>query len=100
MTPRRLSTLIAPLACATMTANCAASHPPPVLPPRLTLPSAAMIPCRLETLPADPTLADLETAYLARGAALLACDGARRLAVETLTAERALQDQWRESTTR
>lgn len=32
---------------------------------------------------------------MARGADLVACDAARRLAVETLTAERALQERWR-----
>jgi hypothetical protein len=32
---------------------------------------------------------------MARGAALVTCDAARRLAVETLQAERALQDRWR-----
>ncbi len=37
-------------------------------------------------------MADLETGYAARGAQIVACDGARRLAVETLLAERALQD--------
>jgi hypothetical protein len=42
-----------------------------------------------------PTTADLETGYMARGEALLACDAARRLAVETFEAERALQDRWR-----
>jgi hypothetical protein len=49
-------------------------------------------------LPAEPTLGDLEAAYAARGAQVVACDGARRLAVETLLAERALQDRqkWRD----
>jgi hypothetical protein len=32
---------------------------------------------------------------MARGAGLLACDAARRLAVETLEAERLLLDRWR-----
>jgi len=45
-------------------------------------------------LPEAPGLADLEAAYLTRGAQIVACDGARRLAVETLTAERAMQDRW------
>ena len=31
-------------------------------------------------------------AYLLRGVQIVACDGARRLAVETLLAERAMQD--------
>jgi hypothetical protein len=43
-------------------------------------------------LPAEPTAADLDAAYVQRGAQILACDGARRLAVETLLAERAMQD--------
>ena len=41
--------------------------------------------------------ADLEVSYVARGAALAACETARELAVETLLAERALQDRWREA---
>jgi hypothetical protein len=87
--------LIAPFVCATMIAGCASSRPSSAIPPRLTLPPAATTPCRLESLPADPTLADLDRVYLARGAALLACDGARQLAVDTLLAERGLQDAWR-----
>lgn len=87
---------IAPLACALMTASCAASRPTsPVAPPRLALPEIAKTPCNLPVLPTDPTQADLDLAYLARGQAILVCDGARRLAVETLLAERALQDRWR-----
>jgi hypothetical protein len=43
-------------------------------------------------LPAEPTAGDLDAAYVQRGAQILACDGARRLAVETLLAERAMQD--------
>lgn len=35
---------------------------------------------------------------MARGAALVDCEAARGLAVETLLAERALQDRWREET--
>jgi hypothetical protein len=82
------------LACAIMTAGCATSRPDPVKPPRLTLPDAALKACVLPVLPADPTTADLDAAYLARGAQIVACDGARRLAVETLTAERRLTDEW------
>ncbi|MGH7019029.1 MAG: hypothetical protein ACREEY_04070 [Brevundimonas sp.] len=44
-----------------------------------------------------PSLADLEAAYLTRGAQIVACDGARRLAVEALAAERAMQDRWMET---
>lgn len=86
---------VALLVCAIMTASCAASPPLSATPPRLTLPQAALAPCRLDRLPAPPTLADLETSYMARGQALAECDAARRMAVETLEAERALQDRWR-----
>ncbi|MFC5388421.1 hypothetical protein ACFPH9_03320 [Brevundimonas bullata] len=44
-----------------------------------------------------PSLADLEAAYLLRGAQILACDNARRLAVDALDAERAMQDRWIEA---
>lgn len=98
MTPLHPWIRIAPLALSAMIASCAASHPPSATPPRLTLPAAATTPCRLDRLPEAPTQADLEAAYLARGAALVACDAARGLAVDTLRAERALQDRWRAST--
>jgi hypothetical protein len=86
---------IALLACALMTASCAASPPMSAAPPRLILPRAALTPCRLDRLPDAPTQADLEASYMARGLALAECDAARRTAVETLEAERALQDRWR-----
>lgn len=83
----------APLAWAAMIASCAGSPPiSTVAPPRLTLPEAATRPCGLATLSAEPTVGDLEAGYVMRGAQLVACDGARRLAVETLVAERAMQD--------
>jgi len=85
---------IGPLVCALTTASCAGSPPTSVSPPRLTLPQAARTPCRLDRLPDSPTLSDLETSYMARGQALAECDAARRQAVETLTAERALLDRW------
>lgn len=92
-----MSRLIPPalLVCALTTANCAASPLTSASPPRLTLPREAVSPCRLDRLPEAPTLADLESSYMARGLALAECDAARRLAVETLLAERALQDRWR-----
>lgn len=97
MTPMSRSTPLAPLACALMIASCAASPPPSAPPPpRLVLPREAGTPCRLDRLPEAPTLADLESSYMARGLALAECDAARRLAVETLLAERALQDRWRD----
>ena len=95
MTPFRRLIRIAPLALSGMIASCAASPPSSAVPPRLTLPTAATRPCRLDRLPDAPTLADLEAGYLARGAALVACDAARGLAVDTLLDERALQDRWR-----
>ena len=95
MTPTPRWTLIAWLALPAMTASCAASRPPSAEPPRLALPEAAKRPCVLERLPEAPTIADLEIAYVDRGARLVACEAARASAVETLTAERALQDRWR-----
>ena len=74
-----------------MTASCAANTPSAVVPPRLALPELATRPCDLHRLPEDATLADLEIGYAARGAQIAACDTARRLAVETLLAERRLQ---------
>lgn len=83
------------IACGLMTASCAGSSPiSTVAPPRLVLAEAATRPCTLATLPETPSLADLEAAYLLRGAQIVACDGARRLAVETLDAERLMQDLW------
>lgn len=83
------------VALLTMIASCAASLPSSAPPPRLAVPTAATTPCRLDRLPDRPTLADLEAGYMARGAGLVACDAARRMALETLEAERALQDRWR-----
>ncbi len=95
MMPKHCWTWIAPLALSSMIASCAVSRPPSVEPPRLTLPGAAMTPCVLARLPETPTLADLEVAYVERGARLVDCENARALAVETLLAERAVQDRWR-----
>lgn len=95
MTPSILSTPLAPLVCALMTASCAVSPPASASPPRLEPPTAARAPCRLDLLPPNPTMADLEGGYMARGAALVACDAARRLAVQTLDAEHAAEDRWR-----
>lgn len=93
--PTNLSTPTALAVCMILTAACAGS--PPVskaAPPRLLLPVEATRPCALATLPADPTLGDLEAAYAMRGAQIATCDAARRLAVETLEAERAAVDAW------
>lgn len=91
--PFTRSRLIAPLVCATLTAACAASPPISAAPtPRLSLPAAATTPCRLPILPDAATQADLERVYVERGAALIACDGARRLAVAAFEAQVALGD--------
>lgn len=49
-------------------------------------------PCDLYRLPDDATLADLEVGYLTRGRQIADCDLARRMAVDTLTAERGAED--------
>lgn len=89
MTPPRPLTPIALLACAIMTTSCAGLRPiSSVAPPRLTLPEMAVRPCALHRLPEAPTVGDLEVGYLTRGRQIAECDTARRLAVETLMAER------------
>lgn len=95
MTPNNPWNRLAPLALLAMIASCAASPRPSAPTPRLTLPAAAATPCRLERLPEGATLADFEIAYTVRGLRLAECEAARALAVETLLAERALQDRWR-----
>ena len=93
-----LSTFLALIACTPLIASCALFPRPPVQapPPRLALPAAAEAPCELPTLRPNPTLADLEAAYIARGVALVNCQAAKDLSNQTLQAERALQDRWRE----
>ncbi|WP_334164761.1 hypothetical protein [Phenylobacterium sp.] len=55
------------------------------------MPAEAARPCGLHILPANPTQADLEIGYATRGAQIVACDAARRLAVQTHVAEHALE---------
>jgi hypothetical protein len=50
--------------------------------------------CQLPQLSEAATQADLEAAYVQRGAAIVACDLARQVAVETLRAERSLMRRW------
>jgi len=52
-------------------------------------------PCELHRLPAAPTLSDLEAGYMTRGRQIADCDAARRLAVETLFAERTAEESVR-----
>lgn len=96
--PRHRWIRLAPIVFSATIASCAASPPPSAAPPRLILPQAATTPCMLERLPDSPTRGDLEAAYLSRGAALVACEAARELAVATWLAEREMQDRWREAT--
>ncbi len=92
MNPCRLICMIASVG---LIASCATLPvPAPVASPRLAIPEAASKTCLLDVLPENATLADLEATYNARGAAVLNCDGARQLALETLLAERALTDAW------
>lgn len=84
--------LTAFLSCAGLTAGCAT--PPPALPvalPQLTPPPAATAPCEVYVLPPNATRADLDEGYVRRGAQIAACDAARRMALETLEAEHALE---------
>ena len=63
-------------------------------PPRLELPPEAVRPCALPRLTTDARERDLDRLYAERGAAVVACDAARRLAVDTLLTERDLIDAW------
>jgi hypothetical protein len=56
------------------------------------LPETASRPCDLHRLPEGATASDLEIGYVTRGSQIVACDAARRLAVETLFAERRAQE--------
>ena len=55
------------------------------------MPAEASRACALHVLPRNPTQADLESSYATRGAQIVACDAARRLAVETHEAEHELE---------
>jgi len=83
----------APLACAMLTAACASPIPTSLAAVRIEIPAEASRPCSLFLLPKAPTQADLEIGYATRGAQIVACDAARRLAVQTNQAEHDLQDR-------
>lgn len=87
--------LLVLLACALTTTSCASRLPASPAAPRLEMPTEARQPCELHRLPQVPTQADLEVGYATRGAQIVACDAARRLAVETLDAEHALEEDAR-----
>lgn len=84
--------LTAWLSFAGLTGGCATRPPAlPVALPQLTPPPAAEAPCEVYVLPPGATRADLDAGYVRRGAQIAACDAARRLALETLRAEHALE---------
>lgn len=91
--------LIALLGCALMMSSCATRHLSPAA-PRLAMPAEARRTCELHRLQGDATQADLEVGYATRGALIVACDAARRLAVETHDAEHALEEEARRSGSR
>jgi hypothetical protein len=91
---------LALLGCGLMISSCATRPPISPAAPRLATPEEARRPCDLHRLPERPTLADLEVGYATRGAQIVACDAARRLAVETLEAEHALEDEARRGRSR
>lgn len=86
---------LALLACALTTTSCASRLPASPAAPQLEMPTEARQACELHRLPPSPTQADLEVGYATRGAQIVACDAARRLAVETLDAEHALEEEAR-----
>lgn len=92
-------TLPGQIACALMMTSCATRPSLPVA-PRVEMPAEARRACELYRLPATPTQADLEIGYATRGAEIVACDAARRLAVETHDGEHALEDAAQKQTTR
>ena len=86
---------IALLVFALTTTSCASRPRTSPTAPRLELPAEARRACDLHRLPEAATVADLEIGYATRGAQIVACDAARRLAVETLDAEHALEEEAR-----
>lgn len=81
------------IVCAAMTSNCAKPPQRLAAAPQVEMPAEARRPCELHRLPAKPTQADLEVGYAARGAQIVACDAARRLAVDTHDAEHGLEEE-------
>lgn len=62
--------------------------------PQVVLPAEVTTPCQIARLGATATLADLEQAYMQRGAQLAACDAARALALEVIMTERRMRTDW------
>jgi hypothetical protein len=79
--------------CGVATSACATSVQPLRVAPRVETPAEAKRPCEIYRLPPAPNQSDLELGYAERGAQIVACDAARRLAVESHEAEHALEDE-------
>lgn len=88
--------LLALIACALLMSSCASSVRPsvPTSPPQRSMPEQAARPCHLHRLPDAATAADLETALIIRGAAIVACDAARQLAVDVHAGEHRDEAAW------
>lgn len=83
--------LIAVTVCAGLTSACASSpRSLAAVAGQIEMPPAARQACDLFTLPANATQGDLDRGFVVRGAQIVACDSARRLAVETFDAQQAL----------
>ena len=79
--------------CAGLTSACASSiHSLAVAVPQIEMPPAARQPCEIFVLPPEPTEGDLDRGLALRGAQIVACDSARRLAVETFDAQQRLSE--------
>lgn len=82
---------IASVALALMTAACASVQPHfEDVRAQLPIPIEVERPCTLERMGEGGDIAALETAYMRRGEALLACNNARQLALDLLLEERGL----------
>lgn len=92
----RLLTLLALTVCSLPIVSCANYGPPsvPTPPPQRDMPDLALRACALPRLPDQATAVDLESAFTARGVALVACDAARQLAVDVHTGQRLDQEAW------
>lgn len=71
--------------------------PAPADLPKVPLPQAATEVCPVFRLPANPTMADLETGYRIRGLQIAECDARRRLAVDTAIAQQLANARWSEA---
>ena len=58
------------------------------------MPALALEPCTIVGLPANATQADLDMAYIARGAEIISCDAKRELAAATHQAEHDDEEAW------